>query len=203
MKCPRCSSDNLSVLESRADNVAIRRRRECDDCSARYTTYERIELSMPFVVKKDGARHPYDREKLKAGMVRSCEKRPVSIELIDQFVESIERKVTENFPREVPSRELGELVMEALRKLDKIAYVRFASVYREFSDISQFVETLESLKDKRPVKAALTQKNKNRPAANMHAESARASKVLAPVKRRSHKLLRAQDWAGKKSNAKL
>ena len=141
----------MSVLESRADNAAIRRRRECDDCSARCTTYERIEMSMPLVIKKDGARQPYDRAKLKAGMVRSCEKRPVSVETIDQSVEVIERKLTENFPREVPSRELGELVMDALRKLDKIAYVRFASVYREFSDISQFVETLESLKDKRPV----------------------------------------------------
>lgn len=150
MRCPRCGSENLSVLESRADNAAIRRRRECDDCSARYTTYERIELSMPLVVKKDGARQPYERAKLKAGMVRSCEKRPVSIEMIDQAVEGIERKLTENFPREVPSRELGEMVMDALRKLDKIAYVRFASVYREFSDISQFVETLEGLKEKRP-----------------------------------------------------
>lgn len=161
MKCPRCGSENLSVLESRADNAAIRRRRECDDCSARYTTYERIELSMPLVIKKDGARQPYDRAKLKAGMVRSCEKRPVSVEMIDQAIETIERRLTENFPREVPSRELGELVMEALRKLDKIAYVRFASVYREFSDISQFVETLEGLKEKRPVSHARSKRTRH------------------------------------------
>jgi transcriptional repressor NrdR len=150
MKCPKCGSEELSVVDSRGDGAAIRRRRECQDCQFRFTTFERVEISLPMVIKKDGRREPFDRAKLRGGVLRACEKRPVSIEQIDRAVEGIELKVSELFVKEIPSRELGEHVMEALKSLDKIAYVRFASVYREFSDVRQFVDTLQSLGDKRP-----------------------------------------------------
>lgn len=149
MKCPKCGSEELSVVDSRGDGAAIRRRRECQDCQFRFTTFERVEISLPMVIKKDGRREAFDRAKLRGGVLRACEKRPVSIEQIDRAVEGIELKVSELFVKEIPSRELGELVMEALKSLDKIAYVRFASVYREFSDVRQFVDTLQSLGDKR------------------------------------------------------
>lgn len=149
MRCPKCGSEELSVVDSRGDDLAIRRRRECQSCQFRFTTYERIEFTLPMVVKKDGRREPYDRAKLKAGITRACEKRPVSTEAIEQAVEAIERKISELYVKELESRAVGDFVMEALKTLDKIAYVRFASVYREFSDISQFVDTLKSLGDKR------------------------------------------------------
>lgn len=145
MRCPKCASDHSAVIDSRGDDDAIRRRRECQECSARFTTYERIELSLPMVIKKDNRREPFDRNKLRAGIVRACEKRPVSMSAIDSTVDSIERRVSELCLKEIPSRQIGDFLMEALRDLDKIAYVRFASVYREFSDVSQFVDTLESL----------------------------------------------------------
>lgn len=145
MFCPKCNSEKTSVTDSRSDGGAIRRRRECSDCGFRFTTYERVELALPVVIKKDGSRDNFDREKIRSGLRRACEKRPVSIEAIDAAVEAIEKRVQELCLKEVDSRELGELVMDELRKMDKIAYVRFASVYREFSDVSQFVDTLKSL----------------------------------------------------------
>lgn len=145
MFCPKCNSEKTSVTDSRSDGGAIRRRRECSDCGFRFTTYERVELALPVVIKKDGSRDNFDREKIRSGLRRACEKRPVSIEAIDAAVEAIEKRVQELCQKEVDSRELGELVMDELRKMDKIAYVRFASVYREFSDVSQFVDTLKSL----------------------------------------------------------
>jgi transcriptional repressor NrdR len=145
MFCPKCNSEKTSVTDSRSDGGAIRRRRECSDCGFRFTTYERVELALPVVIKKDGSRENFDREKIRGGLRRACEKRPVSIEAIDAAVEAIEKRVQELCQKEVDSRELGELVMDELRKMDKIAYVRFASVYREFSDVSQFVDTLKSL----------------------------------------------------------
>lgn len=114
-------------------------------CDYRFTTYERVELSLPLVIKKDGRREAFDREKIRGGFRRSCEKRPVSTETIDAAVESVEKRMQELCLKEVDSRLLGEAVMDELRKLDKIAYVRFASVYREFSDVAQFVDALESL----------------------------------------------------------
>lgn len=147
MRCPKCGEERSSVSDSRSDGEAIRRRRECNGCSFRYTTYERIELALPVVVKKDGRREPFDREKVRAGLRRACEKRPVSTESIDRTVENIESRVCELCLKEIPSRQIGDFLMEALRALDKIAYVRFASVYREFSDVSQFVDTLKSLKE--------------------------------------------------------
>ncbi|MCO6431294.1 MAG: transcriptional repressor NrdR [Deltaproteobacteria bacterium] len=148
MRCPRCSSEETSVIDSRADDNEIRRRRECQSCQFRFTTYERVELALPMVIKKDGRRQPFARDKIRAGLLRACEKRPVSMELIDKTVERIEQKVLERCVKEISSMDIGDLLMDALREIDKIAYIRFASVYREFSDISQFVDALESL-DKR------------------------------------------------------
>jgi len=146
MRCPKCNSENSSVVDSRTDGIVTRRRRECQGCHFRFSTLERIEYTLPLIIKKDGRREAFDREKLRAGLLRACEKRPVSIEVIEQQIENIEKNLQNMFIKEIPSRELGELVMEVLKSIDKIAYVRFASVYREFSDVSQFVDTLKSLK---------------------------------------------------------
>jgi len=149
MRCPRCGSDDLSVIDSRGEDISIRRRRECQACQFRFTTFERIELSLPMVVKKDGRREPFERNKIRGGLLRACEKTAVGMEDIERTVEAIESKIYEMSLKEIASREIGELVMEALKKLDKVAYVRFASVYREFKDVSQFVDTLQSLDDKK------------------------------------------------------
>ena len=122
-----------------------RRRRECQDCRFRFSTLERIEYALPMVVKKDGRRENFDREKVRSGILKACEKRPVSIETIDQEVDALEKKIQALCLKEIASRHLGDLIMEALKGIDTIAYVRFASVYREFSDVSQFVDTLKSL----------------------------------------------------------
>ena len=148
MHCTKCNSERLSVVDSRSDGQSIRRRRECQDCGVRFTTFERIELSLPMVIKKDGRREPFDREKIKSGLLRACMKRPVSMETIDQTVESIEKKIAELCEKEVGSRLVGDYVMNALRELDKIAYIRFASVYREFSDVREFVDALSTLDTK-------------------------------------------------------
>ena len=143
MLCPKCSSEKSSVTDSRGDGGAIRRRRECQDCGFRFTTYERVELVLPGIIKKDGRREAFDREKVRRGFRRACEKRPVGAEAIDAAVEAVEKRMQELCVKEIDSRILGEAVMDELRKLDKIAYVRFASVYREFSDVSQFVDALQ------------------------------------------------------------
>ncbi len=148
MRCPRCSGEDSSVLDSRSDGSTIRRRRECDKCHFRFTTYERVELALPMVVKKDGRRETFDREKIRAGLVRACEKTAISMDEIERAVEGIEGRIAELCAKEIPSVDIGTFVMEYLKKADKIAYVRFASVYREFSDISQFVDMLQSLNDK-------------------------------------------------------
>ena len=145
MKCPKCNSDKSSVIDCRADGDSIRRRRECQDCEFRFTTFERVELALPAVIKKDGRRENFERSKILGGIRRACEKRPVSMEQIEHAVDTIERRVSEMCIKEIPSLQVGDLVMEVLKDLDKIAYVRFASVYREFSDISQFVDTLEDI----------------------------------------------------------
>lgn len=145
MKCGRCESTKSSVIDSRSDGDSIRRRRECEVCGFRFTTFERVELSLPMIVKKDGRREPFERTKLAAGFVRACEKRPVSIEQIERAVDQIEYKLHELGSKEISSLALGDYVMDALKSIDKIAYVRFASVYREFSDVSQFTETLKGL----------------------------------------------------------
>jgi len=147
MKCPKCTSDRSSVIDSRGDVNAIRRRRECQACAFRFTTYERIEYALPLVVKKDGRREQFDAVKVRAGLLRACEKRPISIETIDSTVEKVERKIQELCLKEIPSERIGDFLIDELKNLDKIAYVRFASVYREFSDVSQFVDELQSLRD--------------------------------------------------------
>lgn len=149
MNCPFCKVDNDRVIDSRAseDGMAIRRRRECLECKRRYTTYERIEEPAIKVVKKDGARVPFEREKIKRGLEKACWKRPVSDEQIESIVHAVESELYANFDIEVQSQWLGELVMQHLRKLDQVAFVRFASVYREFKDVRDFVEELEPMLD--------------------------------------------------------
>lgn len=150
MKCPFCGSGDNGVVDSREteDGRAIRRRRNCTACSKRFTTYERIEEQPLMVVKKDGTRVPFDRNKLMSGMMRACEKRPVPTAKIASVVTDIERKAQELNEREISSRWFGEQVMSALRELDQVAYVRFASVYRSFRDVDEFARELESLKAK-------------------------------------------------------
>lgn len=147
MKCPYCRKDNDRVIDSRAsqDSFAIRRRRECLSCKRRYTTYERIEEPAIKVVKKDGVRQPFEREKIKRGLEKACWKRAVSDEQMEAIVSAVEADVYANFDAEVDSRYLGELVMKHLRQLDQVAFVRFASVYREFKDVRDFVEELEPM----------------------------------------------------------
>ncbi len=141
MKCPYCHADNDRVLDSRAsqDGYAIRRRRECLSCRRRYTTYERMEEPTIMVVKKDGSRVPFSRDKIRTGLEKACWKRPISSEQIDAVVSAVEREIQSRCESEVDSRELGELVMEKLRVLDQVAYVRFASVYRNFTAAEDFV----------------------------------------------------------------
>jgi transcriptional repressor NrdR len=147
LKCPYCKQDNNRVVDSRAseDNFAIRRRRECLECGRRYTTYEKVEETLLRVVKKDGSREPFDRRKILAGLLKACEKRPVSTLVLEEVADRVERVCHENFDREVDSKFVGALVMQELRKLDQVAYVRFASVYREFKDVAQFLEELKPM----------------------------------------------------------
>ncbi|MBW2702566.1 MAG: transcriptional repressor NrdR [Deltaproteobacteria bacterium] len=147
MKCPFCNELQNRVIDSRLskDGHAIRRRRECLDCSRRFTTYERVEASIPMVIKKDGRREEFDRDKLSSGISRACQKRPVSVNDIEDFVEKIERKILEGGEREINSEVLGEEVMDFLKGLDEVAYVRFASVYRSFKDLKEFMSELKDL----------------------------------------------------------
>jgi len=147
MHCPFCSADDTKVIDSRlvADGDQVRRRRECLSCKERYTTYEVAELVMPRLIKQDGSREPFNEEKLRAGFLRALEKRPVSIEAIEAEIQQIKHALRATGEREVKSLVLGELVMEHLKQLDQVAYVRFASVYRSFEDIAEFRDAIESL----------------------------------------------------------
>jgi transcriptional repressor NrdR len=146
MMCPFCRHDETKVIDSRtSQQFVIRRRRECLHCERRFTTYEKIEESTLRVVKKDGSRVPFERDRIRTGLEKACYKRPVSAETIENVISKIEADLYENFEREVPSRYIGEKVMEELRVLDKVAFVRFASVYREFQDVNDFVEELEPI----------------------------------------------------------
>jgi len=147
MKCPFCGHQEDKVVDSRSssEGLAIRRRRECLSCGKRFTTYEHIEEHRLMVIKKDGRREPFDRTKLLGGLVKACEKRPVGMERLEQLVDELERDLSTNFDREVSSREVGERVMKRLHELDPVAYVRFASVYREFKDVEQFMRELKDL----------------------------------------------------------
>ncbi len=151
MKCPFCSSLESKVIDSRLakEETSIRRRRECLECGSRYTTYERVEEVELQIVKKDGVREPFDRSKILSGILKACEKRPISIDVIESFVSSLERELQEKGDREVDSREIGEMVIKKLYEIDEVAYVRFASVYRSFKDVNQFMSELKDLlKDK-------------------------------------------------------
>ena len=147
MKCPFCGYPDTRVVDSRLNKEgnAIRRRRECSRCERRCTTFERVEEALPLVVKKDGRRQPFDRLKVIAGIQRACEKRPVSIATIEKIVDQIERQLQESGEREVESSRIGQAVMEALHGLDQVAYVRFASVYRQFKDINEFMAELKDI----------------------------------------------------------
>ena len=144
MKCPYCSDENTQVVDTREneDGDTVRRRRRCLACDKRFTTYERVELRMPLIVKKNGSRADYDRDKLLASLMLALRKRPITTESIDAAIERIEERLLASGEREVPTEKVGELVMRELRKLDKIAYVRFASVYRNFTEAADFQEVL-------------------------------------------------------------
>ncbi len=150
MKCPYCSFQEDKVIDSRPtdEGATIRRRRECLNCHKRYTTYEKVESLPIMVVKKDGSRQPYDREKVRKGILRACEKRSISIDQIENVLDSIEAQISNSLEREVTSSMIGEMVMDKLRELDEVAYVRFASVYRQFKDINTFMNELKLLLDK-------------------------------------------------------
>lgn len=147
MKCIYCGSEESKVLDSRNsdESNAIRRRRECLDCGRRFTTYETIETIPILVVKNDGSRQSFDALKIKNGIIKACEKRPVSLSQIDAIVEGIEKHIQNKLIQEIKSSELGEMVMEALKGLDEVAYVRFASVYRQFKDVESFKKLLENM----------------------------------------------------------
>jgi transcriptional repressor NrdR len=149
MHCPHCESLDNKVVDSRLsqEGAVIRRRRECLECQRRFTTYERVEETSPMVIKKDGRREHLDRQKILAGLKKACEKRPISMDTLDAVATRIEKKFQENGEAEIPSRMIGEAVMAELYHLDQVAYVRFASVYREFKDLNQFMSELKGLLD--------------------------------------------------------
>jgi len=151
MKCPYCEHLDNKVIDSRLnkDATITRRRRECLKCSQRFTTYERLEVMLPVLVKKDGRREAWDRQKLVVGLEKACEKRTVSRDMIDEFVDDIEHKLQDYGAKEIPSKAVGEWVMDGLPHLDEVAYVRFASVYRQFKDVNEFMDELKTLLDSR------------------------------------------------------
>ena len=147
MKCPYCGKDNTRVIDSRPadDGDSIRRRRECDECHKRFTTYEKVETIPMIVIKKDNNREAYDRAKVEGGVFRACHKRPVSATQIEAMIDDVESSIFSKEEREISSRQIGEMVMEKLKDLDSVAYVRFASVYREFKDVNTFMDELKKM----------------------------------------------------------
>ncbi len=150
MRCPYCQDYESRVIDSRSseDGCTIRRRRVCSTCKRRFTTYERVEERPLLVVKNGGEREQFNREKILKGISKACEKRPVSLEDMETVVADIERELRDNFDREVSSKDIGEKIMDKLQTLDEVAYVRFASVYRQFGDLNSFIKTIEQLKNK-------------------------------------------------------
>jgi len=155
MRCPYCTSLDNKVVDSRMgkEGESIRRRRECLKCEGRFTTYERVEEMLPQVIKKDSRREPFDRLKILSGLKKACEKRPISMEMLEKTVEEIEKALQEKGLKEIPSTVVGEEVMERLHKLDEVAYVRFASVYRSFKDINEFMSELKDILGSKEMKA--------------------------------------------------
>ena len=150
MKCPFCGRENTKVFDSRPadDNSSIRRRRQCDACGKRFTTYEKVETIPLIVIKKDDNREPYDRDKIQGGILRSCHKRPVSANQITELIEEIETQIFNMEEKEISSSTIGEIVMDKLKDVDQVAYVRFASVYREFKDVNTFMNEIKKILDK-------------------------------------------------------
>ena len=150
MKCPFCSSENTRVIDSRPadDNNSIRRRRMCDECGKRFTTYEKVETIPLIVIKKDNNREQYDRAKIEAGVLRACHKRPISANDLNKLIDEVETEIFAREEKEIPSDEIGEIVMDKIKDLDDVAYVRFASVYREFKDVNTFMSELKKMLDK-------------------------------------------------------
>ncbi|MFV0342248.1 MAG: transcriptional regulator NrdR [Anaerocolumna sp.] len=149
MKCPFCGNENTRVIDSRPadDSNSIRRRRQCDECFKRFTTYEKVETIPLVVIKKDNNREPYDRSKIEAGVFRSCHKRPISVDQINALVDEVENIIFNMEEKEIPSTRIGEVLMDKLKDLDPVAYVRFASVYREFKDVNTFMNELKKILD--------------------------------------------------------
>ena len=147
MKCPGCESQKTRVIDSRegAEGRSVRRRRQCESCAFRFTTFERIEESLPMIVKKGGGRESFDRYKVLSGLKKACEKRPVSVMQMEDIIKSIEARLIESGDKEISSTVIGEMVIDRLHSLDQVAYVRFASVYRDFSDVNEFMDALRSL----------------------------------------------------------
>ena len=150
MKCPFCGKENTKVIDSRPaeDNSSIRRRRQCDVCGKRFTTYEKVETIPLIVIKKDDNREPYDRDKIQGGILRSCHNRPVSANQIAEMIEEIETQIFNMEEKEISSSTIGEIVMDKLKDVDQVAYVRFASVYREFKDVNTFMHEIKKILDK-------------------------------------------------------
>ena len=150
MKCPFCGRENTKVIDSRPadDNSSIRRRRQCDACGKRFTTYEKVETIPLIVIKKDDNREPYNRDKIQGGILRSCHKRPVSANQITELIEEIETQIFNMEEKEISSSTIGEIVMDKLKDVDQVAYVRFASVYREFKDVNTFMNEIKKILDK-------------------------------------------------------
>lgn len=149
MKCPFCGSTNSRVIDTRSGEGGIRRRRECEDCGRRFTTYERVAPLRLMVIKQDGRREPFDREKIVRGIQIACAKRPIETEEIEELVSSIESELYHRGSREVTSREIGEMVMQNLRRLDEVAYIRFATIYRKFADVEDLADEIENLLERR------------------------------------------------------
>ena len=151
MKCPFCGFTDNHVIDSRLskDKNVIRRRRECEECGRRFTTYERIEEMLPFVIKRDGRREPFDRMKILAGLRKACQKRPVSANALERLVDRIESKFQESGEKEIKSTAIGEAMMDELRQLDEVAYIRFASVYRSFKDVDEFLREVKQIQETR------------------------------------------------------
>ena len=147
MKCPFCGCEESKVVDSRPtdEGERIRRRRECFNCAKRFTTYEIVETTPVMAIKRDNSREPYQRQKLTQGILRACEKRPISVDQIDSIVDQVESSIQHNYDREIPSEKIGEYTMEALKSVDEVAYVRFACVYRQFQDIHSFMDELKRL----------------------------------------------------------
>ncbi|WP_041435467.1 transcriptional regulator NrdR [Thermodesulfatator indicus] len=147
MKCPSCEHMETKVIDSRMskDGATIRRRRECLACGYRFTTYERVEMQLPMIIKRDGRREPFVREKVIEGIKKACQKRPISMEEIESFVNELERELLESGEKEIPSTFIGEKVMAKLHEWDEVAYVRFASVYRQFQDVNEFIDQIQQL----------------------------------------------------------